>query len=688
MTSPTLARPDPGRPSGGARAAAGSRRPPLPSGLDTARIGSLAVLTLLTVTWSWWAIKQGAYFGVVLYPGLVLLCAGLVLLLRDAPWRGDFRLSRPVALALYGIFGLAAWSALSAVWSPSPDVAIADAQRIAGYGLAFGLGLWLCNLLGPRMHLALASLAIAGAVAGLVAVVTLATGDDVRTYLDGDGTLQYPLGYRNANAAFFAIAVWPALALARSRELHFSLRAAALAPATLCVELALLSQSRGSVIGAAVALAVYTTLSPGRARSLVWLALAVLPALLILPSLTELYSAANEVGLKGALEHLPAAGRAALAGALLAAVAGAIVARLEARFPLREEAEARADRIATRGVIAAVGIGIVAFVIATGNPVDWVGQRVEQFRSEGSPEFSGEASRFGFNTGTERGDLWRIALEDAGADPLFGDGGGGFQYSYLRERTNAQQNARDAHSVELEVLAELGLPGLALLAMALAGATTAALRARRLGPSAAALSAAALTAGAYWLGHASLDWFWAYPAVTVPVFALLGSACAPVVLAPRRRRSSGRRWLTVGAVALALSVVPPYLSERYTNEAFATWPLDLQRAYDDLERARSLNPLAEEPLLAEGAIAQEAGDRERAITAFRKATERRPEEWAAHYFLASLLVRQSPGLAARELDVATELNPLSDRLDALRAELNAAQAKQDGRGRRDRGGKS
>ena len=57
------------------------------------------------------------------------------------------------------------------------------------------------------------------------------------------------------------------------------------------------------------------------------------------------------------------------------------------------------------------------------------------------------------------------------------------------------------------------------------------MRARRLGPDPALVSIVALTAGAYWLAHASLDWFWPYPALTAPVFALLGSACAPT-LAP------------------------------------------------------------------------------------------------------------------------------------------------------------
>ena len=646
----------------------------LPRSLDTAGIAALATLLLLTAIWTWWAIKQGAYFGVVLYPGMLLLCAALIPLLWAAPWRANLKLSRPTVLTLWGIFGLAAWSALSATWSPSPDVAIADAQRVAVYGLAFIFGLWLCNLLGPRMHLALAPLAIAGAIAGLVTLITLAFGNDVASYLEGDGTLQYPLGYRNANAAFFAIAAWPALALAQTAALRWFSRALALGAATLCIELALLSQSRGFLLGAAAAIVVYLVFAPRRTRALGWLALATIPALVVLPAIGDIYAAANESSLSSALTELPDAARAALGGAVLAMIAAVVAVRVEAgRNPPRERVE-RADRIVGRGLIAVAVIAVIGFVASTGDPVDWVGQKVDQFRNEGTPDLSAESTRFGFNTGSERLDLWRIALEDAGSDPVFGDGGGGYQYSYLEKRDVGAQNVRDAHSVELETLAELGIPGLALLVLALGGAVTGAIRARKLGPAAAVVSAAALSAFAYWLVHSSIDWFWAYPAVTAPMFALLGSACAPGLLAPQRPDHRDRRKVAIVAIVLGLTAIPPYLSERYTSDAFETWQADLQRAYTDLDRARTLNPLSEEPLMAEGAIAREAGDGPRAIAAFEEAAAMREEEWAAHYFLAELYSEDDPERAAQELATATALNPLSDRIAALREFLDEEQS--------------
>ncbi len=638
--------------------------------MDTQGVSAGVALGLLGVVFSWWAVKEGAYFGTVLLPGLMLLTAGLAILLRSAPWRGMLSLSRPVTLALTGILGLAAWSALSALWSPSPDVALADAQRIAGYGLCFGLGLWLCNLLGPRMHLAMAPVAIAAGVAGLVAVGAMLMGNEIVSYLEGDGTLQHPLGYRNANAAFFMVAVWPALGLARARDLGPVWRAAALGVATLAIEMALFSQSRGAVLAAAVALGLYFVLSKDRARAAAWLGLAVVPALVVLPALTDLYSAANNGSLEAAIPQMRAAGRAALAGLALAVAAGLIATRLDARFSIAPEREARADRVVGMALLAGLAAGALAFVVLVGNPVDFIEQRVEQFRTEGSPGFEGEASRFTFDTGTERLDLWEVALDETGSDPLFGTGAGGFQYSYTLNRQNPNQNARDAHSVELEVLSELGLPGLALLGVGFGAAVVGARRSRRLGPGPAALSAAALTSAGYWLAHSSIDWFWTYPVVTGPVLMLLGAACAPGILAPRQRRGAGRRWTFVAVVVFAATLIPPFLSERYTNHASDSWRLDPARAYADLDRARTLNPLSEEPWLVEGAIAREAGVGGRAIEAFRGATSERPAEWAAHYFLALAYLDEGDRASARRaLDVALGLNPGSARLERLDSRL-------------------
>jgi O-Antigen ligase len=644
-------------------------------------LAALLPLIALTVVWCWWGAKSGAFFGTVLLPGTAALCTTLVVLAWIGPWRADLRSSPVVIVALGAPIALGAWAAVSAIWSPAPDLAIADGQRILAYAMAFGLGLWLCDLLGGRMHLSLVPLAVAGAFAGVIAIIGMHGADHPSHYLETDGTLEYPLGYRNANAAFFLIAIWPALGLAARRGGIWLGRGAALAAATLCLDMGMLSQSRGSMIAGAAALAVYIAFSRDRARRLAWLALAALPALIVLPPLTDLYREANNGTPIHALgSELRSAADAATLSALVAMAIGAAAALLERRLPISDRGGRITDRAALVGVVVALIGGSIAFVAIVGDPVHWISEKASQFQAGEATQPIGKSSRFTFNARTGRGELWRVALVDFGDHPLIGDGGGGYRYTYLTERhPDAPVAVNDAHSVELENLSELGIVGFALLVAAVGAAATAAIRARRRGADAAWLSAIALTAGTYWLFHSSLDWFWPYPAVTAPVFALLGSACAPCL---RRRQAPsadsggrpglGRLAVAIGAIVLAVSVIPPFLSERYTSDAYAVWRVDPSRAYSDLDRARSLNPLSVDPVLAEGAIARANGDRARAIGAFRDAVVKRPEEWVSYYLLAVLHERSSPGLARREAAAARARDPYNAQIAALQAKLRAS----------------
>ena len=234
---------------------------------------------------------------------------------------------------------------------------------------------------------------------------------------------------------------------------------------------------------------------------------------------------------------------------------------------------------------------------------------------------------------------------------MLGDGAGGYRYTYLRERAapDAPPAVRDAHSVELENLSELGIVGLALFASAIGGAAAGAVRARRLGPAGAWVSAFALTAGAYWLVHSSVDWFWPYPASD-------RARLRPARLGLRARRASrparsaggrGRLIVAAAAIALAISTVPPFLSERYVDDAYDELAVRSLRAPTTTSIGRAaLNPLSVDPLLAEGAIARASGDRARAIGAFREAIAKRPEEWVSYYLLAVLHQRAGSGAGA------------------------------------------
>jgi hypothetical protein len=637
-----------------------------------ATLAAAALLGALAIVWAWWAWRSGAWFGVIFYPGAIALAILLLPLMRFASWPGSLRSSPGVMVALGGLLALGAWTLLSALWSPSPDEAFSDGFRVLFYAASFLLGLWLCRLLASRMTLSLLPLALAAGVAAIATAITLITGDDVARYLEDDGSLVFPIGYKNANAAFFLIALWPAVSLAAAPQVDWRLRGPMLGCAVLCAEVAYLSQSRGSVVAILPAVFIWLLLSPWRLRAFAWLALAAAATAAALPWLTGVYTAVN-----GDDPIRPALGDAGWA-MLATAGAATVVALAAARFGPAQRRSPAVSRSLLPPLAAGIGlvlVSVAAVFVATGtDPVDWVDQRAAELGQSANPNFSSAESRFGVNATSQRPDQWRVAWHDVRDEPLLGEGSGAFEYSYARER-DIDTTVRDAHSVEMELLSELGIPALAMLGAIVVGATAGALRSRRLGLSPATLTAGALAAGTYWFFHSSIDWFWTYPALTAPVFGLAGAASAPALAAARRGPPGGVR-IAIG-VAMLVAVVTAgalYLSDRYTRDAYRDWQSDLQGAYSDLDRAETLNPFSDDPPLAEGAIATQAGDQARALKAFREAADRTPQDWATHYFLGQQLARTDPDAAKRELDIAHELNPRSDEVDRALANLSSQDA--------------
>ena len=609
---------------------------------------------------AWWAWKDGAYFDAVLLPGAIVLLALAAALLLLAPWPG--RLHGAARVALLALFGLAAWTLASGLWSPTPAVAVSDAQRVLAYALAFGLGIWLCLLLGRSMVLALAPLAAAGAVVAVATLIALWVGDNAAEFFEEDSTLGYPLGYRNAEAAFFGIGLWPMLVLAAARDLDWRARGALLGAATLSIELAVLSQSRAALVAGVVAAAALIALHPRRLRMLGYLMLAALPAALALPWLLDVFQgAAGESVASIPLLHTACAAMAVSSAA--AWLLGALVARTDPRLsPDAARLVSGGLWVAMALVLVAAGVGLAR---ADGGPTGFFEDRIDQLTA-GTPDFSEEGPRLG------RGDLWTAALDDFEADPVAGGGSGSFRASYLIDRDqDATGQPEDPHSVELLMASELGVPGLALFAAFVLAALIAALRARRLGPSAAALAAGALAAGAYWLLQASVDWFWHYPAITLPVAFALGAAAAPGLLHPPDSPRRGRRFVLAALCALAaLALLPFFLSERYIKRGLEEGPGDPAQAYSSLEKAADLNPLSERPLLYEAAVADEAGEPQRALAALSEAQQRTPTEWSLYLLEAQVLELIDPTGARRAIAEARRLNPHGEEIDALEARLD------------------
>ena len=114
---------------------------------------------------------------------------------------------------------------------------------------------------------------------------------------------------------------------------------------------------------------------------------------------------------------------------------------------------------------------------------------------------------------------WRSAFR---AEPLHGVGAGNWAVCWLRYRT-IDEFAQDAHSLPIQTLAELGVVGLALLAVFLAGIGLAARAAYRAAP---ALAAGPIAGVIVWIAHSPVDWDWQMPAVTLIAMGLTGALLA------------------------------------------------------------------------------------------------------------------------------------------------------------------
>ncbi len=130
-----------------------------------------------------------------------------------------------------------------------------------------------------------------------------------------------------------------------------------------------------------------------------------------------------------------------------------------------------------------------------------------------------------------RYEYWRVALETFANQPLYGTGSGGFRVEWLRERSE-EDTSRDAHSLYLETLAELGLLGFAALLAFLAGLVLCARRALVADRDAVVGLVGLL---ATYLLHAALDWDWEMPAVTLLAIVLAGL----VLTSPARAAAPG-----------------------------------------------------------------------------------------------------------------------------------------------------
>lgn len=611
--------------------------------------------------WTWWVLEDGAFFESVAYPGAILLMLTMAVLLVAAPPR--LRTKGPHAMALAAMVGLFAWTLLSLLWTPSRDVALEDGGRLLIYATSFLAGLMLASFLGRRAILAVLPYCLAGAIVAVTVTIAM-LGVDVSTdVLDEAGTLDYPFEYRNANAAFFVGVALATLGVATIRDIPLPAGVGAAALATLCFQLALLSQSRASAPALVIGALVLMVASRDRLRLLALALCVAVPVVLATPTLLEPFSAFED-GAGGEAELVRAA-RAMLVAVAGAAVATAVSLALLGRFAPRIQLGRRARTSLLAGVAALTLAAGGAFVLAVGDPLSWINEQVASRFAEQRDEAD---TRFLYSGGRDRTDFWRVSINAVEENPLIGDGSGAFRQRYVLERRSGEIPL-DAHSLPLETLAELGAIGLLLLLLAGVAIVVGIRRSARIGPRTAALSAAALGTGAYYLAHASIDWLWSFPGLTAPVITLLGIASAPAADCTKELPRAIAWPLAVALTLFSLAIAPLFLSARYITRAEALATTDPASARDDLRTAARLNPFADQPYLRAADIARREGETELALSLLAKAREREPKEWVNYALVAQALLSEDPEGARAAIRQARRLNPNERDLDELERQI-------------------
>jgi hypothetical protein len=549
------------------------------------------------------------------------------------------RIYAPRRLALAGIVSLIAlgvWTAVAVSWSPQPTLGREEVFLIGFYSvvLAFPLLLLRSNL---DRELLLAAIVLGLAIVAVASAAEMVV--DPAESMFFSGRLVYPVSYVNANAAFFLVGFWPAIALAAHRGASVLLRVPSMAAAATFLAAWLATQSKGA--GAALAASAIACLVVARSR-LRWLVPALVSAVIAGAAfypLTAGYRAEDAALTEAARET----GRAWLIVTAVAFAVAVPYVLLDRRVTVAPRLHRAAGAIAIGLLVALMAAGLVGFLAAVDEPGRYLRERVDELRGTA---VAGQRPTHFATLESYRYDSWRVALREAERHPLAGIGSRGFYAAYLEHGRTVETPTR-AHSLPLDVLAETGVVGLALLLVALGAPMAAAFREAR----ASLANTACVVACVYWLVHASFDWIWTLPVCGLVFFCLLGAASAGRDTIPLSGRARALAGLVVATIALAV-FLPAWLASRYVSRALGE---SAAAARVDLERARALDPISTTTYVVEAQLTQ---DPKRRAVILVKAVKKEPRSAGLRLLLG--VAYRDAGMrepARRELEIANRLAP-------------------------------
>lgn len=582
------------------------------------------------------ALEQGAYdvvvrqqVGVVIW--WVLALAFLTgLLPRTRP-------SAPAWVVIAALVLLGGWTALSLLWTSDEARTLTEVARVA-------MHLGVLVLVATALDRNTWRPAIAGASAAAAFVVLAALsrrlfpgtfGDDVIAQAFGSNRLSYPLGYWNAVGAWAGMT--SALCLAWSAHARFWLwRGLALAVVPAAVATSYLTYSRASLGGTVLGLLVLLLASRNRftlaAHALVAAGFGVL-AIRAVRDAPEIAQATGD-------------GRASSVVWVLAAGAAASVLTGLATGKLgldRVRLAPRAGRLAfaAAGVTAVIGLSIAAVAVG---PAAW-----EQFKDTSNASSAQDPAERLRSLNGSRYAIWKVALDAARDDLVSGTGAGTFEYTWNADATS-EEFVRDAHSLYLEPLTELGIPGVLIVLVLVGGAAWLLVRALVAAGedqlSRGALAGATAACAAFFFG-AGVDWLWESTAVAVLMLVLLGAVVAASGAPAGRLGWAFRILLAVACLALCLLQLPALVSTSEIRESQGSFARgDLPAALAHADDAIETEPWAAAPYVQRALVLERAGQLPQAIADLGRAAERAPEDWRTYLLTARMEARRGDAPAA------------------------------------------
>jgi hypothetical protein len=583
------------------------------------------------------------------------------------------RIGIPSRVVLFLFLGLVVWTALALGWTESAERTMTELARAVTYLGVFALALavqrgrrWRALLYGVTTGITI--------VAGLAVLSRLHPQwfprNQLGTVLPGieiERRLAYPLNYSSALGAFAAMAMPLLLAsTASARTFAGQLIAAAALPVA---GLAFYLTSSGTATVVVIAgLVAFFLLTPDRVPKLATLAVGAAGTAILGYAVNQ--RAALDRGL--VTPEMKSQGNEVLLILIVVCAAVALCQlgiSLAVRHGRRPSWMLISPRAAALATVAALVI-VVPIAAAAGGARE-AKDRWNNFKSLSGGSASASRSSQILNTsGTGRYQFWQSAVDAYKTEEFRGIGPGTFEFWWAQHGSYAAF-VRDAHSLFIETLAELGIVGFILvtaLFLAILGIGT--VRATRAPPDLRLGLAAATAAGVAFTAAAGVDYMWEIGVMPISFFMLAAvvtdAGRSPVGESLTRRELRRREigWFAGTLLASIAAVVAIYLPYKGASEIRdSEHDVAQGRLEPALSAARSASdtqPYAATPRLQEALVLERLGRFDEAAAAARLATEKESTNWRTWLVLSRIEAERGNAKASlAAYQRAKQLNPRS-----------------------------